>query len=103
MSIQGLLAFELGGVFRSLRRIAGAIGVRAHTREFAALHDQILVANRTVLEVALEDFPGSCCVARLRRQTGPRNMRRHAVMRHGAPRMILRRRLWGPDITRIAG
>jgi hypothetical protein len=43
-----------------------AIRMRAYTCEFAALHDQILVADRTVLEVALEDFPGACCVARLR-------------------------------------
>jgi hypothetical protein len=43
-----------------------AIGMRAHTGEFAALHDQILIANRTVLEVTLEDFPGARCVARLR-------------------------------------
>src|SRR5271170_2437843 len=64
--IQGLRAFELGGVFRSLRRIAGAIRMRAHSRKFAALYDQILVANRTLLEVALEYFPGACRVARLR-------------------------------------
>jgi hypothetical protein len=29
-SIQGSTAFELGRVFRSFRRIAGAIGMRAH-------------------------------------------------------------------------
>src|ERR1700692_2058339 len=66
LNLQGLSAFELGGVFGSFRRIAGAIGMCAHTREFAALHDQIFVADRTVLEVTLEDLPGACCVARLR-------------------------------------
>jgi len=30
-------------------------------------------------------------------------MRRHAMMRHAAPRMVLRRWLRKPDIARIAG
>ena len=64
--VRELPALKPGGVFRPLCRVAGAIGVRAHPRELAALHDQILVANRAFLEIALEDFPGACCVARLR-------------------------------------
>ena len=63
---KGSATLELGGLFRALRRIAGAIGMRADPCEFAALHDQILIAHGTVLEVALEDFPDSCGVARLR-------------------------------------
>ncbi len=84
-----------------MRRIAGAVRVRASTRESAVLHDQILVADRTALEVTLEDFPRARSIARLRRQAGAGDMRRHAMMGHRAPRMILRRRLREPHISGI--
>src|SRR6202048_440598 len=29
-------------------------------------------------------------------------MRRHTVMRHGTPRMVARRRLWEPHVSRVA-
>ena len=43
------------------------------------------------VEQALEDLARPGRVARLRRQGGPGDVRRHAVMRHGPPRMVGRR------------
>ncbi len=74
---------------------AFAVGMRAGARELAALHDQVLVADRPVLEEAFQDLARARRVARLRRERGARDVRRHAVMRHGPPWMILRRGLRG--------
>ena len=54
------------------------------------------------VEIALEDLAGAGGVARLRRQRAAGDMRRHAVMGHGAPWMILGRRLREPDVAGIA-
>ena len=53
-------------------------------------------------EIAFEDLARAGGVARLRRQRGAGDVRRHAVMRHGAPGMVLRRRLREPDVAGIA-
>src|ERR1700732_2215579 len=76
--------------------------MRAGARELAFVDDQILVADRSSLEIALEDFARASRVARLRGERCPGDMRRHPVMRHGAPRMIVRRRLREPYIARIS-
>jgi hypothetical protein len=52
---------------------------------------------------AFENLARAGGVARLRRQRGAGNVRRHAVMRHGPPRMVFRRRLRKPHIAGIAG
>src|ERR1700759_2019304 len=41
--------------------------------------------------------------ARPRRQRGPGNMRRHAVVGHRALRVVPGRRLWEPDVSGVAG
>src|SRR5271156_4432816 len=83
--------------------ISGAIRMRPNAGELAAIDDEISVADRPPFEEALEDFPCSGRVSGLRRQRCPRNMRRHAVMRHGPPGMIFRRRLREPYVACVAG
>src|SRR5208282_6255934 len=82
--------------------ISGAIRMRPNARELAAIDDEIFVADRPPFEEALEDFPCPGRVSALRRQRCPRNMRRHAVMGHGPPGMILGRRLREPYVAGVA-
>src|ERR1700730_13900596 len=99
-----LCAFlELRCLLGPAGRVSGAIGMRAYTSEFALLDDQIFVANGSPLEIAFEDFAGARRVARLCGERCPRDVRRHSVMRHGAPRMIYCRWLREPDVTGVAG
>src|SRR5262245_18739390 len=76
--------------------------MRADAGELAALNDEILVADRLVGEVALQDLSDACRVPCLGRERGAGDMRRHAVMRHGAPGMILGCGLREPDVAGIA-
>src|SRR5580693_2905631 len=94
--------FEAGQSARALGRVAGAIRMRARTRQLAAVDDEIFVADRPLLEPALKNLARAGGVARLRRKRGPGNMRRHAVVGHRAPRMVFRRRLWEPDVSGVA-
>ena len=93
---------ELGRVFRSLGRVAGAIRMCARARQLAAVNDKIFVPNRSLLEPAFENLARAGGVTRLRRKRGPGNVRRHAVVGHRAPRVILRRRLREPDVSGVA-
>ena len=77
--------------------------MRASARELALIDDQIFVADWPALEIALQDFARAGRVTRLRGKRRAGDMRRHAMMRHAAPRMVLRRWLREPDIARIAG
>lgn len=52
---------------RSAGGIAGTVAMRAGTGEMAALDDQIFVADRPVVEEALEDLANPRGIARLRR------------------------------------
>src|SRR4029077_12549680 len=76
------------------------MGTRAG--ELALIYDEIFGADWLTREVALENLARASCVACLRRQRAARDMRRHAVVRHGTPGMILGRGLWEPDVARIA-
>src|SRR5260221_173764 len=87
---------------RAAGRIAGLVGGRARPGELAALDDQVLLADRPVLEPALQDLAGARGVAGLRRQRRTRDMRGHAMMRHAAPRVIPGGGLRKPDITGVA-
>src|SRR5207253_1934962 len=84
---------EFGGLLGSARRVPGAIGMRPGARELSFVDDQILVADRPALEIALEDFARASRVARLCGKRCPGDMGCHPMVRHGAPRMIVRRRL----------
>src|SRR5579859_7352388 len=95
-------AFELGGLFRPAGGVAGAVGMGAHAGQLAALDDQIFVPDGALIEIAFEDLTHAGGITGLGRQRGARDMRGHAVMRHGAPGMILRRRLREPDVAGIA-
>jgi hypothetical protein len=55
-------------LFGTSRRIAGAVGMRARTRELAPIDDEILLANGTPVEPAFENFPRARRVAGLRRE-----------------------------------
>src|SRR5205085_8467255 len=77
-------------VFRSVGRVALAVGMGAGAGEMSALHDEIFLADRTSLQKAFEDFSRSRRVTRLRRQRSSRNMRSHPMVRQRRPRMIAR-------------
>src|SRR6476469_8543859 len=92
-----------------LRRLLGAlggvarrVGVSAGTGELALVDDQIFGADRLLGEIALQNLARAGRVPGLRRQRAPRDMRGHAVMGHGAPEMLPRRRLREPHVAGIA-
>ena len=93
---------EADGFFRSAGCVACAVGMCADTGELSCADDKVFIADRVIVEPAFENLPHASCVARLRRQAGARNMRRHAMMRHRSPWMVDRCRLRKPDIARIA-
>src|SRR5882762_1100754 len=92
-----LCLLEAGRLFRARRRIACAVRVRTHTGKTSAIDDQILLTNRLLGEPAFENFTRACGVTRLCRKRSARRVRRHALIRHGPPRMIARCRLREPD------
>ena len=51
-----------------LSRLADAVGMRTRAGQLAAIHDQILLANRAILKPAFKDLPGPSGVAGLSRQ-----------------------------------
>ncbi len=55
------------------------------------------------LEPALQDLADPRRVASLGREGRARHVRRHAVMRHGPPRVVRRCRLGEPDVTGVPG
>src|SRR6266516_5767874 len=79
---------EASRLLRAAGGIAWLIGMRSRPGEPAALHDQVLLADRPALKPALQDLTGARGVACLRRQRRARDVRSHAVMRHAAPRVI---------------
>src|SRR5450830_2166450 len=89
--------------FGTLGGVTRAVGVGADASQLAALDDQVLVANRPVLEITLESFPRASRITGLGRQAGAGDMRGHAVVGHGAPRVIFGGRWREPDVTGITG
>src|SRR6202042_463044 len=77
--------------------------MRSGTGELSAVDDEIFIANWSPVEPTFKDLAGAAGVARLSREAGSGNVRRHAVMRHRAPGMILRCRLRIPDVAGVAG
>jgi hypothetical protein len=54
-----------------LSRLADAVGMRTRAGQLAAIHDQILLANRAILKPAFKDLPGPGGVAGLSGQRCP--------------------------------
>ena len=95
-------AREAGRLLGAARRIALAVGVRAGAGELAGLHDQVLLADRAALEPALEDLARARRITGLRREARPRYVRRHSMVRHRPPGVVLRGRLREPHVTCVA-
>src|SRR5450759_1170278 len=88
---------------RSGRRRARGVRVGTGAGQRTALHDEVLLADRTVSEVALQDLPGTRRVAGLGGQGRAGDVWRHAVVWHGAPRVVGRGRLRGPHVAGVTG
>src|SRR5271156_65826 len=71
--------------------------------KLSLVDDQIFVADRSVLEPAFKKLLRAGGVARLSRERGPRDVRRHPVMRHGPPGVIFWRGLRKPDVSGVPG
>src|SRR5580693_1892700 len=65
---QSVGPLELGRVFRSLGRVAGAIRMCARARQLAAVDDEIFVPDRSLLEPTFKNLARAGRVARLRRK-----------------------------------
>src|ERR1700722_14831838 len=76
--------------------------MRSGAGKLAAIDDEVFVAQRPFLKPAFENLSSSRRIARLRGQRGSRGVRRHAVMWHCPPGVILRRGLRKPDIPCVA-
>src|ERR1700687_3580518 len=74
----------------------------SHSSELALVDYKIFGTNGLTREIGFEDLARSCRVACLRRQRRAGDMRRHAVMGHGAPRMVFGWWLREPDVAGIA-
>ena len=98
-SSHGVLEFR--SLLGSAGRIPGAVGMRAAcSGELAAVDDEIFITDRSALEPAFENLACSRCVPRLRRKRSSGDVGRHAMVRHGPPRMdILRRWLGEPQTS----
>src|SRR5262245_21751481 len=94
--------FELCGLLRALGRVARGVGMRADAGELSLVHHEILGADRLACEMCFEDLARASGIAGLGGEGTARDMRGHTVMRHGAPRMVLRRRLRKPDVAGIS-
>src|SRR5262245_25943651 len=88
---------------RTLGGVAGGVRVGASARELALIDDQIFGADRLLGEIVLQNFAHARGVARLGRERAPRDMRGHAVMGHGAPGMVARRRLRESYVAGVTG
>src|SRR5262249_27034899 len=91
------------GFFRAPGCITGTVGMRARSCQLTRIDNEIFLPDGAPLEPALQNFPHARRIARLRGECGACRMWRHAMMRHGPPRMVFRRRLREPDISCIAG
>src|SRR5262249_23046478 len=76
--------------------IPGTVRMCPGAGQFAGIDNQILVADRAAFEPAFEDLARARSISRLCRQRRARSVRRHAVMWHGPPGMVLRWRLREP-------
>merc|ERR1719408_1213159 len=92
---------ELGGLGGAPGGVSFTVSVRARTRELPVLRDEVLVPDRLVVEVRLEDLVHTGDVAVLRRKGGSGDVRGHPVVGHRAPRVVLRRGLREPDVARV--
>src|SRR5262249_24963465 len=97
------LPLEARRLLMSGGRRSLAVGMRAGAGQLAAMGDQVLLADRLVLEPALEDLARTRRVAGRGREAGTRRVRGHAVPRHRPPGVVLRRGLGEPDVAGVPG
>src|SRR5258708_4385239 len=90
------------GLFRASRCIPNTVGVGTCSGKLSFLDNKILRLNGPFGKPAFQNFTDTRSVTCLRRKRRASHMRRHAVMGHCPPRMILRGWLRKPDIARIA-
>src|SRR5258708_31085681 len=94
---------ETGGLFRSTRSVACAVGMRPCSGELAAVYDEVFNANWTLVEPAFKDFTHGRGIARLCAKARARNVGRHSVVGHRTPGVVFRCGLREPYVSRIAG
>ena len=87
---------------RSAGGVACAVRVRSGARELAAVDDQVFLANRALVEEALEDLAHTRGVAGLRGEACAGGVRGHALIGHRAPRMVGRGGLGKPHVAGVA-
>src|SRR5215831_16920851 len=75
--------------------------MRARSCQLTSVDNDIFLPDGALVEPALQNFPHARRIARLRRECGACRVRRHAMMRHGPPWMVLRCRLREPYISSI--
>lgn len=80
-----------------------ALYIGSSARELALVDDQILSADGLAGEVAIQYLARSRRVPPLCGQRRSRDVRGHAMLRHGPPWMVLGSGLREPDITRVPG
>src|SRR5690349_24158416 len=79
------------------------VGVRPGPGQAAARDDEVLVADRTAFQPALENLAGAGSVTSLGGKGRSGDVRGHAVVRHGPPWMVRRSVLGEPDVARVPG
>eukprot|EP00050_Salpingoeca_kvevrii_P005681 m.285082 g.285082 ORF g.285082 m.285082 type:complete len:437 (+) comp11291_c0_seq1:127-1437(+) len=102
METLGLLLLELCGSFRAAGGVAARVRVSADTSELAVHGNDVVLVVGLAIEEALEDLADAGSVAGLGREGRAGDVGRHGVVGHGAPGMVLGRRLGEPDIAGVA-
>src|SRR5262249_45874535 len=100
---EGLAILEACCFVGATGGVASAVRMSARARKSAAIDDQVLLADTTTIEPALQNLAGAGRIASLRGQRRPRDVWRHSVVGHRSPGMILWSRLRKPDVSGISG
>ena len=93
---------ELRRLLGAAGGVARAVGVRAGARKAASLHDQVLLPDRPSVQPALEDFADSRGVPCLRGERRPGRVRRHGVVGHRPPWVVVGSGLREPDVAGVS-
>ena len=96
------LYHSVPAMFSASYRFTPGIRTCAGAPESSSGCDQILLTNRTVPELALQDLACPCGIADLRGERGSGDARRHAVVGYRPPKMISGSRLRKPNIPGLA-
>lgn len=87
--VLSVLLLELGSLVGATGGVSITVGVGTDASELSVLRDQILVAERLVLEVALQDLLDATGISRLRGQSRTGSVGSHRMPRHRAPGVVL--------------